>query len=214
MARAALGSSELRADLSAQLAQNSGSAQRLMAPSHTVCNTSFEPIVTTSLARLKVLGVIPTLWFWKLFIVSLLLKKHMAGINIVNILLSNIEGIYNNYKIQSYPSRHVETMGIFRSWVSLVFEGPVWSSFFPLWAQTGTATSSMTFQNYVKLDWTAGNRFVVIQPDSMTSCSWFDYNQSSTDCGWSKLSLCRLNNSILNLKYSSSQAGACEQACR
>ena len=36
--------------------------------------------------------------------------------------------------------------------LKLAFEGPVKSGFCPLWAQTGTATGSMPFQNYIKPD--------------------------------------------------------------
>ena len=36
-----------------------------------------------------------------------------------------------------------------QEWKALVFEGPVQSGFFPIWVQTATATSSVTFQKYI-----------------------------------------------------------------
>ena len=52
----------------------------------------------------------------------------------------------------------------------IVFEGLVWSRFFPIWVQTGTITSSITFQNYIKPGQTAQNWFIAVQRSLRTGC--------------------------------------------
>jgi hypothetical protein len=52
----------------------------------------------------------------------------------------------------------------------LVFEGPVRSGFFQVGIETATATSSIKFKNYIKLNRTAQNQFITVQTNPTTGC--------------------------------------------